>query len=266
LQPLTLSVNNAFTKQSSHFDEEDLKNPVLQRMRKQVYEHVEQYLKPNVKILELNAGTGIDALYFIRSGHQVHAIDISDGMIAQLRKKSVTQSLSDKLSFQQLSYTELDKVDTHDFDYVFSNFGGLNCIADLREVTTHFASLLKPGSFITLVIMPVVCPWELAGVFRNGKKAFRRFTPGGVTAHLEGEYFQTYYHSLHTIKTAFDKRFIFIQSQGLAALSAQPHTADFPERYPRLNKFMDGIDKRVRNHFPFNRWADHIVVTFQYSP
>jgi ubiquinone/menaquinone biosynthesis C-methylase UbiE len=266
LQPLTLSVNNAFSKQSSSFDEEDLKNPVLQRMRKQVYGHVEHYLKPKSRILELNAGTGIDALYFIRKGHDVHAIDISDGMIEQLKKKSANENLSGKLSIQQLSYTELHKVNARNFDYVFSNFGGLNCIANLKEVTVHLSSLLRPGSFITLVIMPVVCPWEIAGIFRNGTKALRRFKDGGVTAHLEGEYFQTFYHSLGSIKKAFEKQFTFIHSEGLAALSAQPHTADFPGRYPRLDKLMNRIDERVRNHFPFNRWADHIIVTFQYTP
>lgn len=266
MQPLTVSVNNAFTKQSPHFDEEDLKNPVLQRMRKQVYDHVQQYLKPESKILELNAGTGIDALHFIRLGHQVHAIDISDGMISQLERKVRAEDLSNKLSFQQLSYTDLKKVNVRCFDYVFSNFGGLNCTPDLRQVTKHFELLLTSGAFITLVVMPVVCPWELAGIFRNGSKALRRFSKGGVKAHLEGEYFQTYYHSLNTIKKAFDEKFTFIKSEGLAALSAQPHTADFPGRYPRLHKLMNRLDERVRNHFPFNRWADHIIVTFQYTP
>jgi ubiquinone/menaquinone biosynthesis C-methylase UbiE len=265
LQPITQSVNKAFTKQSFHFDEQDSKNPVLQRMRRQVYEHVNRYLRSENKMLELNAGTGIDALHFLQRGHRVHAIDISDGMIAQLKKKSATEHLN-ALTVQQLSYTDLDKIRDRDFDYIFSNFGGLNCIADLREVTTHFASLLKPGSFVTLVIMPVVCPWEIAGIFRNGKSAVRRFNSKGVTAHLEGEYFQTYYHSFGSIKKAFDKNFKFIQSEGLAALSPQPHTPDFAKRYPFLNKILSRLDARVRNYFPFNRWADHIIVTFQFTP
>lgn len=239
---------------------------MLQRMRQQVYQHVQKFLKPNSKILELNAGTGIDALHFIQQGHQVHAIDIADGMIEQLKKKFISEEMSNKLSIQHLSYTELNKVHGRNFDFVFSNFGGLNCVDDLKKVTTHLSQLIHYGSFITFVVMPVVCPWEIAGMFRNGRNALRRFKSGGVPAHLEGEYFQTYYHSLSSIKKAFDKQYTFIQSEGLAPLSASPHTNNFTERYPRLDNFMTKVDEKVRNHFPFNRWADHIIATFQYKP
>lgn len=266
MQTITSAVDKAFTKQSLHFDEADQKNPVLQRMRKQVYEHVSRFLKPRDKILELNAGTGIDALHFIRMGHRVHAIDLSDGMILQLTHKVANYNLSDTLTVQQLSFTELDKVSDKGFDFVFSNFGGLNCVDDLTKVSHHLPRLLQPGAFITLVIMPVICPWELISVFKNGKKSLRRFKSGGVRAHLEGEYFQTYYHSLQTVKKAFANQFTFVRSEGLATLSAHPHTANFPERYPRLDKFLFKIDQRVRTWFPFNRWGDHIIVTFQFTP
>lgn len=260
------SVNNAFSKQSLHFDEDDANNPVLQRMRQQVYRHVEQYIKPKSKILELNAGTGIDALYFIGRGHHVHATDLSTGMIDQLRIKAKAKNIGQALTVQQLSYTELDKLVGKDFDYVFSNFGGLNCISDSSTVTRHLPSLLKRNGYITFVIMPVICPWEIAGIFRNGKQALRRFRPQGVLAHLEGEFFQTYYHSLTDIRKSFDSRFRFVRTEGLAALSPQPHNVDFEKRSPRINKLLHRIDSRVRNHFPFNRWADHLIVTFQYTP
>lgn len=71
------AVNNAFSKQSFSFDEEDFQNPILQEMRKQVYEHVDKYITPDSNILELNAGTGIDALRFIQKGHRITATDRS---------------------------------------------------------------------------------------------------------------------------------------------------------------------------------------------
>lgn len=235
-------------------------------MRQQVYLHVEQYLMPKSKILELNAGTGIDAIHFVKRGHRVHATDLSSGMIDQLKKKAEIMTKGQALTVQQLSYVELDKLSEKDFDYVFSNFGGLNCISDLSAVTRYLPSLLRPNSYITFVIMPVICPWEIASIFRNGKKALRRFRPQGVLAHLEGEYFQTYYHSLTNIRKAFDSRFRFVKTEGLAALSPQPHNVNFEKSSPRINDFLNRLDSRVRNHFPFNRWADHIIVTFQYTP
>jgi ubiquinone/menaquinone biosynthesis C-methylase UbiE len=261
-----LSVHDAFSKQSLRFDEEDVGNPVLVRMRKQVYTHVDKYLKPQSKILELNAGTGIDAVRFVTQGHTVHATDLASGMIEQVNRKIDKHTLAASLSCEQISYTDLDSLKQRDFDYIFSNFGGLNCIDDLKKVTRHFPMLLREESFITLVIMPVVCPWEIAGMLRHGRKALRRFRPQGVLAHLEGKYFKTYYHSLETIKSAFDSRFKFIQSEGLASLSPQPHKSDFPSKHPRIDKALTLLDASLRNSFPFDRWADHIIVTFQYIP
>ena len=106
-------------------------------MRKQVYEHVNNFLKAQSKILELNAGTGIDALYFIGHGHRVHATDLSDGMIRELKKKVGNYDLGDKLTIQQLSFTHLDEINENAFDFVFSNFGGLNCEDELNNVSSH---------------------------------------------------------------------------------------------------------------------------------
>src|SRR6185369_6942529 len=104
------SVDAAFSKQSLHYDQEDLSNPVLQVWRQRVYAHVDRFIKPNSKILELNAGTGIDALRFAKLGHTVHATDISSGMIEQLKEKNSIHSLSDKITVQQISYEALDQV------------------------------------------------------------------------------------------------------------------------------------------------------------
>ncbi|HEY8933562.1 MAG TPA: class I SAM-dependent methyltransferase, partial [Cyclobacteriaceae bacterium] len=199
-----VSVNRAFSKQSTNYDVDDAQNKVLQDLRLQVYDHVNRWIKPNSTILELNAGTGIDAYHFVQQGHTVHATDLSDGMIAQINAKIQKYNLHNQLSCQQVSYDNLDKVTDKKFDYVFSNFGGLNCIQNLSEVTKNLPSLLNNGAYVTFVIMPPVCLWELLWFFKgHGKAAFRRFHKDGVMAHLEGEYFRTYYHSLRQIKEAF---------------------------------------------------------------
>jgi hypothetical protein len=268
LQPIqTEAINKAFSKQSLHFDEEDQTNKVLIDMRIQIYKHVAAYMRPASYVLELNAGTGIDALYFISNGHSVLATDLSTGMIDQINKKISRHNLQNKLSCRQLSYDQLNKVRDKKFDYVFSNFGGLNCIADLSQVTRYLPPLLNKGAYVTWVIMPPVCLWEWMGLIKgNLRGAFRRFKKDGVRSHLEGEYFQTYYHSLAQIKSAFGPHFRLVKSEGLAALSPQPHRGDFPIKYPRLYKGLRYLDSLVRARFPFNRWADHIVVTCQYDP
>ena len=98
----------------------------------------------------------------------------------------------------------------------------------------------------------------------KGLFAVRRLHKNGVIAHLEGEYFKTYYFSLSQIKKAFGSKFKFIKSEGLCALSPPPSRGDFPVKYPQLYQSLRTIDSIVRTSFPFNRWADHIIVTFQY--
>ena len=237
------AVNKAFSAQSVHFDHDDRSNKVLIDLRKQVYRHLARFVQPHSRILELNAGTGIDASFLTSQGHSVLATDLSDGMIHEMKKKNIDA--------RQLSYENIDSI-TQKFDYVFSNFGGLNCIDDLGKVTKHLPGLLKQGGYVTWVIMPPVCPWEMLSL------TFRRFREEGVMAHIDGHYFRTWYHSLSDIKKAFGDQFDFIESEGLAALSPPPHKTNFFAY--RLSRKIDGILNRT---FPFNRWADHIIVTFR---
>lgn len=237
------SVNRAFSTQSTHYDIDDQSNYVIQDLRKQVYEHVANYMKPASRILELNAGTGIDAKYFASLGHSVLATDLSEGMVGQLRSKN--------LETLQLSYDRINEIDEK-FDYVFSNFGGLNCIDDLNKVTTHLPGLLRSNGIVTFVVMPKVCPWELASF------TLRRLKKGGAMAHIDGEYFRTWYFSLSDIRNAFGNRFELIESEGLAALSPPPHKTDL-----KSYKFLRRLDRTFNKLFPFNRWADHIIVTFR---
>ena len=71
---------SAFNKQAPVFDELYSSNTIIQYKRKRVRDHVLKYIPASGNILELNAGTGEDAVYFARAGHTVHATDISEGM------------------------------------------------------------------------------------------------------------------------------------------------------------------------------------------
>lgn len=259
-------VNAAFSKQSSHFDEDDSSNPILQLWRQRVYQHVEFFLKSNSKILELNAGTGIDAIYFSKQGHHVHATDISDGMISTLRKKIDQLNLTDKISIQQASFENLNEVNGK-FDCVFSDFGGLNCTDDLRKVTRHFSDLLNPGGFVTFVIMPRMCPWEWLWLLKGKlKNALRRFSSKGANSHLEGHHFTTCYFSLAEIRNAMGTGFKLLKAESLGCVSPPPSATNFVQAFPNLTRFLNTLDKKLSGKFPFNRWGDHLIVTFQLKP
>ncbi len=258
------AVQRAFGKQAEHYDQEDSANLILNDWRKQVYLHAERFLRPSSHVLELNAGTGIDAIHFAKAGHQVHAIDISPGMIGKIREKINEYHLEKLVTVQQCSFECLHMVREKKFDYVFSNFGGLNCCRDLEVVANHLPQLLNKGAFVTWVVMPPICPWELAGIFKGNKTALRRLKKGGTTAYLQGESFLTYYHSLSSLQQKLGKDFHFRMAEGLGALSPPPSSIRFAMAHPTTVFLLKKLDHALKMRYPFNRWADHIIATFQY--
>lgn len=260
-------VADAFSRQSAVFDAIEDENRILQWMRGRIRAHMLKQLALGSRILELNAGTGLDAVFFAQNGHTVHATDISEGMLAQLSLKARSLHLENKISWQQCSYTELHQVNGEKFDHVFSNFGGLNCIPELEAVTRQLPTLLKPGGKVTFVLMPPVTPWEMLLALKgNFKTAFRRFKKGGADSHLEGLYFKTYYFTPRKAIRSFRGDFKKIQLEGLASVSPPPYLEKFPVRFPGLYRFLTQMDSRLSHLWPFNRWADHYILTMEYKP
>ena len=262
------AVNKAFSKQASHYDDDDLANFILQRWRQRVYLHVEKLLQPESGILELNAGTGIDALYFASKGHQVHATDVSDGMIQQIERKIENiAGLKGELTCQQCSFTDLKLIKGSQFDHVFSNFGGLNCAKGLTSIIGQLEKLLLPKGYVTIVIMPKIAPWEWLWLLKGQfKKAFRRLGKKGSLAQLEGEYFHTNYHSYSSIVGAFGENFKPVSCESLGVLSPAPGSIQLQKRHPKFTALLEGMDKRISKVYPFKRWGDHIIVTVQFLP
>jgi len=260
------AVIKAFTRQSIIYDDYEKENQTLIWMRKQVRKHAMSFLHPGDKLLELNSGTGTDAVYFAQKGILVHSTDISNGMIEQIRKKVNDNNLSHKISFEQCSYTELNKIKNNKFDFIFSNFGGLNCLVDLNEATKFFPSLLNEEGKVCLVIMPPICPWELVNIFKGKIKfAFRRLKTSGTPAHIEGIHFTTHYFSSKDIMKALGNKFILVKLEGLAVFTPNPQMERFQKKFPRLTQLLNKLDESLSGYFPFNKIGDHIILTALYS-
>jgi len=260
------SVNLAFSRQAAHYDESETGNEILRWMRDHVRTHTLSYLSAGNHILELNAGTGADAFFFADRGFYVHATDLSDGMIEELNRKVSQHGLGNKVTVQKCSYTHLSEV-AGQFDYVFSNFGGLNCVEDLSQVANQIKRLLKPGGCLTWVIMPRICPWELLSFFwGNFNLSVRRLRQPVANARIEDISFNCYYHSPESVMRALGQEFQLEKLQGLASWSPPPHMSSFPKRFRGLYRFLAWMDGKTATWPPFNRWADHFILTARYRP
>ena len=129
----------------------------------------------SLKILEINCGTGDDAIQLTAMGHTVIGTDASSTMIDKAKEK-ISGSSAEFITcpFDQLA----TKFANEQFDLIFSNFGGLNCI-DKKAVTQlgrSLSSLLVPGGTLFLVLLSRCCIWEIMhyGIRGKFKTAFRR--------------------------------------------------------------------------------------------
>jgi ubiquinone/menaquinone biosynthesis C-methylase UbiE len=256
------SARAAFSKQASSFDDIESHNEILQWMRQQIHAHCLRHFKTGDHILELNCGTGIDAVFFAQHGMKVHATDISEGMLGELQKKISAGKLEENITTQKCSFTDLHLLRDKKFDCIFSDFGGLNCAENIGSVIQSFQPLLKPGGTVTLVIMPPVCPWEMLLALKgNFKTAFRRFKSIGAESHLEGETFMSYYFTPSKIISAFGKEYKLKELQGLGSFVPPPYLEKFPKKNPGLFRRLKNMDEKFSHTFPFNRWADHFIIT-----
>jgi len=260
-------IAEAFSRTAGKYDRFAEDHPNLARMRGKVYTHLLRYLKPGARLLELNAGTGTDAIYLAQQGFTVHSTDIAAGMLSLLHQKIERLGLGDRLTVQECSFTELDGVQGGPFEAVFSNLGGLNCIPDLRLVTRQIPGLLRPGGLITVVLMPPICPWELVYAFTgNFRFAFRRLSRGGTPTHLEGIYFKTYYFTPREVIAAFGPAFSTLAVEGLSVFAPPAESKNLAWRRPRLYRTLCRLDDQLAQRVPFCGWGDFFILSMRYKP
>ena len=261
------TIAEAFSRTAEKYDSFADNHPNQSRMRKKVYSHLERFVPAGSRLLELNAGTGTDAIELAKRGYIIHATDIAAGMLERLQSKVQNFDLSRKVTVQQCSFTNLEKINGVPYDAVFSDLGGLNCIPDLSPVIEQLPKVLKPGGFVTWVLMPPVCLWELAEIFRGHPKlAFRRFSHNGTPAHLEGLNFTVYYFTPEKVRNWFGEDFVCLSIEGLSVITPTAESKNFAKRYLRLYRTLSWLDDRLASRRPWRGWGDFFMITMQYLP
>ncbi|MDN5289484.1 MAG: class SAM-dependent methyltransferase [Mucilaginibacter sp.] len=256
--------STAFTRQSVVFDDIYSGDTIINYKRTRVRQHVLQRLAPDSNILELNSGTGEDAIFFAKAGHRVHATDISTGMQAVLQQK--TEVYRDRISYETCSFTQLEQLQNQGpFDHIFSNFGGLNCTSELDKVLLSFDALLKPGGKVTLVIIPGFCLWETLLVFKGKfKTAFRRFfSSKGRAAHIEGAYFKCYYYNPPFIINTLQQSYKVVGLEGLCTLVPPSYIEDFAEKHPKAYQFLKNKEDKWKDKWPWKYMGDYFIITLE---
>lgn len=258
------AVNKAFSKQSPIFDEITNSNSLERLYRSIIRTHVLKYVTPNQTMLELNAGTGIDAVFFVNQGLSVHATDNADGMLNQLQQKIIKYNLNERLTFQKCSFNELEKLDKRTYHHVFSNFGGLNCTDDLQKVIRSLDEYMIKDSIAHLVVMPRYCLWEILFIFKaNFKLAFRRLKRHGTPSKVEELSFLSYYYSPRYIKKSFGKHYKTLSLKAMGCFIPPTYMDKMEANKPFFFKILVWLDSKLAHKWPFYNLGDHYIISIQ---
>ncbi|WP_462252467.1 class I SAM-dependent methyltransferase [Ekhidna sp.] len=236
---------------------------ILQRERvwKNLSKHLEH--KGKMKILELNCGTGEDAGKLAIDGNNVVATDISEEMLLVARKKN--QHLD--IKFQQLDLNNIDQSNLDsDFDLVFSNFGGLNCIdpAAIAKVGEKLSQILKPGGKFIAVIMPKACLWENIYLILKGKwdQVFRR-SEEVVEVNVSGKIVNTWYYDPQNFSKLIGHQYIKEDLKPIGFFIPPSYMESFFKRKRMLLKCLNALEKMFSNFSFQARFSDHYYIAFK---
>lgn len=255
----------AFNTAAQTYDEDEGSNEILKWMRGIVHEIYLNNFKPGNNLLELNAGTGTDALFLAANGIKVFATDISDKMIELIKAKVKMQKAESMIETKVCSFEEINQVWNDDFDGVISNFGGLNCINEFPKLPEDLSAKLKSGGKFIAVVMNSFCPWEIFyyAVRFDFAKVFRRTKGKGIDASLGNEKVKTYYFTPGQFAGFFEKQFKVKKIYSLGLFTPPPFLIGIYNRFKNLVKLFMNIDGLLKEVFPFNRIGDHFIIIME---
>ncbi len=256
----------AFSEQAPVFDELYGADAIIQYKRERVRNHVLSFLKEHSNILELNSGTGEDAIFFAAQGHKVHATDIAEGMQQRLIEKVAGAGFKEKISTELCSFTALNTLKNKGpYDLIFSNFAGLNCTNDLSTVVGSFDQLLNPGGMLTLVILPKFCLWELLLVFKGKfKTATRRFfSSKGRKAKVNGVPFTCWYHPPGSIIRLLKNKYSLTGIEGLCTIVPPSYMENFAIKHPGLFSYLVKKENKFKSRWPWKYIGDYYIISFR---
>ena len=258
----------AFDGAAASYDSDFGENPIAIWMRERVWQTCLDVFRPGGRILDLNAGTGIDAVFLAQNNFSVHAIDLSSKMLGGLSSKLASDDLRSRMTYEKLSLESLSDLRGKKFDGALSNFGGLNCLLDLSRFAQELANILEPGAPFVACVMGKFSLLETFGFLRHGKfkQSFRRASRGGTIASICGKKVEVYYYGSRQLVSSFAPFFEVEKIYGLGILVPPPWKSDWAIAHKTLFKVLARVDQVV-SYLPVLRASgDHHVSLFRRRP
>jgi len=268
--PHTISAPaSVFDEVATTYDTIESHNFIFQWQRCRVQNAAAGTFGRGARLLEVGCGTGTDVLFLARRGYPLVALEPSDEMLALAKEKIALAGFAKTVEFKQAGAEGINdviaKYGAASFDGLFSNFGALNCVADLRPFARAAATLLRPGGKILLNLMPPICPWEFFYFLFKLKpqEAFRRWRgrsgTTGISVQMGNRRVQTFYHSRKFLAASVSP-FFEIEKQFALGLFVPPPYLHAVARRQNFFAVLLNCEKRLADWPLLRNWGDHVVM------
>ena len=249
------------------YDEVFTETFVGRAQRRQVWKETDRHFHAGDRILEINCGTGVDALHLAERGVRVLACDSSPRMIDAARRRVESIRTAASVELWVLPVEEISRLESESpFDGALSNFAGLNCVEDLSAVARDLARLLKPGGKALVCLFGSCCLWEMAWFLARGdaSKSFRRFRRRGTLAHLGGNSsVHVHYPTVRKVRRLLAPHFRLTGWKGVGVTVPPSYLELLAVRFPGVFRAAERADAWLGRCPGIRGLADHVLLTFE---
>jgi ubiquinone/menaquinone biosynthesis C-methylase UbiE len=255
----------AFDCMADTYDATFTQSLIGRAQRNVVWHALQDTFRPGDRVLELNCGTGEDALFLAKRGVSVLACDSSAGMIAVAQQRKALEAPDSLLQFRLSRNEDIDALTSaNHFDGVLSNFSGLNCVQDIPAIARKLTDLVKPGAVAFVCLSSRVCLWEMTWYAGRGnfRKAFRRL-PGATVARLNEITVPVWYPTVAATRRSFSPHFRLRSIRAVGLFVPPSYLESWVRRHQSVLRRLEAMDA-VFAAWPFVRtMGDHVLLKFE---
>ncbi len=256
-------METSFDKVAGTYDTTFTYSTIGKMQRDLVHHKLSKYLDSVKTILEINCGTGEDAIALAKQNFKITATDISPMMIEKAKTKGTYQNLN-------FVTADINTIVTtfvgQQFDLIFSNFGGLNCLtkSELENFFLNADLLLTKKGKLVLVIMPKNTLWEQFYFFTKSQfsKVFRR-KKEMTLANVDGKKVPTYYYNPKDIVNLSKANFELMTQKPIGFFVPPSYLETVFKNKKGLLQFLNTLEKGITSWSFLSKYADHYLITLQ---
>ena len=255
----------AFDRIAETYDSIFTETKIGRAQRDAVWRVLRRTFHAGDRVLELNCGTGEDALFLAKQGVMVRACDASSAMVETASERLLTAGTGALASVHHIATEHIAELRySVPFDGVFSNFSGLNCVEDLPATAEALAGMVRTGAPLLLCLSTRFCLIEIVYFALCGRwsNATRRCS-GTSIASVGGHSFAVQYPTVRQMRRFFAPHFRLKTFLGVGVAIPPSYLKAWATRRPQIFRMLCALE-RLLAPLPFFRvTGDHILLRFE---